>query len=486
MKILLQNGLVVTGNKQKSIYENSDIIINNNKIEYIGPSKHYDNLNFDKKIDCTNKIVIPGLINAHTHTQTTIAKGILEKDFHALFMWKNMASTSLRTPEEVYYSTLASCIEMIRGGTTCILDHFSEQTFTKEMVDAAVKAFSDLGMRAVLALRIYDGEYSDIIPRDIESLPNELRNLIDISPLRAPKTEDVLDITSWAIEKWNNPEGLISVIPGPSAPLRCSDDLLIGVKEISERYNVGIHTHLLESSIQAKISKERYGKTMVGHLDDLNILSPKLSCAHTIWVTDDDIKLLAAKGVSVVHNPTSNLRLGAGFAPILKMKKAGVNIAIATDGASTNDNLSMLEALKTAAIIHRPFEKDREQWLSAEDVFYSGTVAAAKVCGFDSRVGSLEIGKEADITIFNMDTVAFKPLQDPLRQLIYSANGQEADTVIVKGNIILEDGRFININEDEILEKTIEASVRLKQDNKKWFSLAEKITPYLINDQLEK
>ncbi len=485
MPILIKNAYIVTGDNENNIFEKGDIVINDNHIEYVGVSKDH-RLDFDKVIDGSNRMLIPGLINAHTHTHATISKGVLERDFHALFMWKNMAATALRTPEELYYTTLASCIELVRGGTTCILDHFPEQPFTKEMVDAAAKAFEDFGMRTVLALRIYDGEYSDIIPQNIGQLPDELRELIDISPLRAPETKEVLDLTAWAIEKWHRAKGLLSVIPGPSAPLRCSDDLLIGANELAKKYNLGVHTHLLESSVQAEISQNRYGKSLVAHMDDLGVLNSRLSCAHTIWVTDDDIRLLAERGVSVVHNPTSNLRLGAGFSPILKMKEAGVNIAIATDGACSNDNVRMLEALKMAAIIHRPFEKNRQLWLSAEDVLYGATRAGAKVCNLEDRVGSLEKGKEADISIFSMDSLAFKPLDDPLRQLIYAANYQEAETVIINGKIIMENGNFLNLDEKEIINRANEAAERVKQDNKKWFDFAERITPYLVKEQVKK
>ena len=482
MRIAIKNGYVITMDGQNRIFEKGDVYLEDNKIVYVGPIDGID-FNADKIIDANKKIVMPGFINSHTHTTISVAKGTLDKDFHALFMWRNMAATARRTPEEVYYGTLASCIEVLKGGATTLQDHFPEQPWTSEEVDAAAQAFKDFGIRTVLALRIYDDEYADIIPQNREILPADLKELLNNNPLTPPSMDETIEMTAEAIKKWHDPNGMLWVVPAPSAPLRCSDDFMRGVVKLADEYDVNIHTHLLESKIQSVVANQRYGKTLVAHMDDLGMLSSKLSCAHSVWVTDEDIKLMAERGVSVCHNPTSNLRLGVGICPVLKMQQAGVNVAVSTDGAATNDNLNMLEAMKMATILHRVTETDRSKWLSAEDALYCGTMAAAKAVGMNDFIGSLEVNKSADLVIYDMDTLAFKPLYSPLRQLIYSANNQHAETSIVNGEILMENGKLTRFEEDKLLDKLEEIKERLVHDNAEWFDFAERIYPYLIAEQ---
>lgn len=482
MRIAIKNGYIITMDGENRIFEKGDVYIHDNKIIYVGPRGGI-NFTADKVIDASQKIVLPGLINSHTHTTISVAKGTLDKDFHALFMWTNMAATAKRTPEEVYYGTLASCLEVLKGGATTVQDHFPEQPWQPEDVDAAAQALKDFGIRSVLALRIYDGEYTDIIPQNRQILPADLKKLLDNNPLTPPPLEETLEMTAQAIKKWHDPKGMLWVIPAPSAPLRCSDEFMRGVVRLADEYDVNIHTHLLESKIQAVVAGQRYGKTLVAHMDDLGMLSPKLSCAHSVWVTDEDIKLMADRGVSVCHNPTSNLRLGVGICPVLKLREAGVNVAVSTDGAGTNDNLNMLEAMKMVTILHRVTETDRSKWLSAEDALYCGTRAAAQAVGMDNYIGSLEVNKAADIVLYDMNTLAFKPLYSPLRQLIYSANNQHADTAIVNGEILLENGKLVRFDEDKLLNKLEETKERLVHDNAEWFDFAQRIYPYLIAEQ---
>jgi len=295
-------------------------------------------------IDAGRLLAAPGLVNAHYHSPLSILRGTADGLSHPAFMWQNQVDTAGRTAREVYVSALLGGAEMLASGTTAVIDHFPEQGFALEHVEAVARAYRDLGMRAALALRVFDGRYDDILPAG--GLPPALAGH---NPLAVAPLEETMALVADAVKRFHEREGRIQVFPAPSNPSRCSDALLVACDELAVRHGLGVHTHLLETEIQTRIAQDRYGTTMVRHMDRLGLLSGKLSCAHTIWIDEQDIALLAERGATVVHNPESNLKVGAGVMPLPAMRRRGLRVALGTDGASTNDNLSLHEAMRLAA-----------------------------------------------------------------------------------------------------------------------------------------
>ena len=411
-------------------------------------------------IDGRDRLLLPGLVNAHTHSPLNILKGTGDVLSHPAFMWRNQADTVGRTPDEIFASALFGCIEHLLHGTTAVIDHFPEQGFDIACVEAVVNAYRTAGMRAVIALRIFDEPYTDIEPED--GFPEELAIA---NPLEPPPLADSLALVEEAIRAFDGAaDGRIRVCPAPSNPMRCSDALLDGVRDIAERLDTPIHMHLLETAIQAKIARARYGTSMVRHLDDLGLLSGRLSTAHTIWLDDEDIALMAARGAIPVHNPESNLKLGAGIAPVARMLRAGVNVALGTDGAGTNDNLDLHEVMRLAIMLQRPALPDRTQWPTANDALRMATINGGRAMGV-TDLGRLVPGAPADFTLHDLSAVAWTPLNDVVAQLVFAASGATVDTVVVDGRVLVENRRIHSFDAAPVVAAVRDLVPTLRQRN---------------------
>jgi len=412
-------------------------------------------------IEGRDRLLMPGLVNAHTHSPLNILKGTGDVLSHPAFMWRNQADTAARTPDEIRLSALLGCIEHLLNGTTAVIDHFPEQGFDQASVDAVVDAYRVSGMRAVVALRIFDEPYTDIEPPD--GFPSD----VDIvNPLTPPPLEESLALVEASIKQHNGAAGgRIHVWPAPSNPMRCSDKLLVAVREMSERYDTGVHMHLLETAIQAKIASQRYGRSMVHHLDEIGLLSTRLSTAHTIWLDDDDIALMGARGAIPVHNPESNLKLGAGIAPVARMLQAGMTVALGTDGASTNDNLDMHEVMRIAIMLQRPQEPDRRRWPTAHDAVRMATISGGKAMRVEN-LGRLIAGAPADFVLHDLTAPYWTPLNDPVAQLAFGASGDTVNTVIIAGRIVVENRRVTAFDVGPILAEARAVMPRLRERNR--------------------
>jgi cytosine/adenosine deaminase-related metal-dependent hydrolase len=298
-------------------------------------------------------------------------------------------------------------------------------------------------MRAAIALRVFDEAYDDIVPPG--GLP---RGFPD--PLVAAPLGETMALLEEAVTKYDGE--LLRVFPAPSNPSRCSDALLLKCEELARRRGLGVHTHLLETEIQKRIARERYGTTMVRHMERLGLLSPRLSCAHTIWIDEDDIALLAARGVTVVHNPESNLKVGAGFMPLPSMRRNGLRVALGTDGASTNDNLVLHEAMRLAITLHRPRE-ERSRWARAGDALDMATIAGAAALQCGDTVGRIAVGQSADLVLYDLSKPRWTPCNDPAQQLVFAENGDSVHTVLVSGEIVVEAGRVKGVDVEALLRE---------------------------------
>ncbi|MBI2371800.1 MAG: amidohydrolase [Deltaproteobacteria bacterium] len=479
MALVIRGGLVLTLDDRGTTFPGGEVVIEDGLIRSVGPSagagpgpaapstgppapsaaqgrgpggtrgaRGPGARDDDELLDATGMLVMPGLINAHTHSPTNILRGSFDRLDHAAFMWRNQAETANRAPREIYLSALAGCGEMLRSGTTGLIDHFPEQTFGPADVDAVCQAYLDAGIRAAVALRVYDLQYADIFPAEPVDLPP-----LDANPLKLRPVDEVLDLCRAAIERWQGRGERLQIFLGPSAPLRCSDRLLRGLQDLAEHYRTGVHTHLLESRVQVEIARELFGTSQVAHLDELGLLSPRLSCAHCVWVDEPDAALLAARGVTVVHNPESNLKLGVGIAPIARMRRAGVHVALGTDGASTNDNLLMFESVRLAALLHRPFEPDPRRWISAGQALTMATAGGARALLQEGRLGTLQPGRAADVVLLRLDAPWFRPLRSPIEQLVFGETGASVDTVIVQGQVVVRGGRVLTFSEEEVWQE---------------------------------
>jgi cytosine/adenosine deaminase-related metal-dependent hydrolase len=473
-RILIRNALILTVDARDTVHESGSILIEDGRIAAVGQLPEAESGRCDRVIEGTGRLVVPGFVNGHLHSPMNITKATIERLSHPALMWLNQADTAHRTHREIYVCALLGCIEMLMTGTTSVLDNYPEQVFELTDVEPAVHAYRDAGMRAVVALRIFDEEYSDIFPAD-GSVPDDLAaDLRRLSPLRPRPVEELRALCEESIRRWNGLEGRIRIFPAPSNPSRCSDGLLTACQELAERYDVGIHAHLLETHIQTVIAQRRYGCTMVRHLDRLGVLTRRLSCAHSIWLDAEDIERMADRRAVVVHNPESNLKVGTGIAPIPAMLAHGVPVALGTDGTSSNDNLILQNAMQIATLLHRTSEP-RDRWISARDVLRMATRGGAQAMLLDDAIGSIEVGKRADLVLYDLSAPWWTPLNDPVQQLVYGENGGSVDTVLVDGRVVVDGRRITTFDADAVLAEARPMLAAIRARNRDLHDVARRM-----------
>ena len=462
--MLIRNALVLPGRGDWTP-RRADIAIEGNRIAAVGNGL----TSAGKILDGEDLLAVPGFVNAHYHSPLSILRGTAEGLSHPAFMWQNQADTAQRTPEEITLSALIGGAEMLASGTTAVMDHFPEQGFDVSHVAAVARAYETLGMRAAVALRVFDGTYDDIIPPG--GLPPALAKA---NPLSPPPLAETMALVEAAADAFHRPEGLLRVFPAPSNPGRCSDELLVACDVLARERGLGVHTHLLETEIQTRIAAERYGTTMVKHMDRLGVLSSRLSCAHTIWIDEADIALLAERGATVVHNPESNLKIGAGVMPLPLMRRRGLRVALGTDGASTNDNLALHEAMRLALIVHRPGERDRRRWLTAADALDMATVAGAEALQY-ADLGALAPGQLADIALYDLNDLRWAPCNDPVQQLVFAETGAAVHTVIVNGRVVVDAKRVTTVDVDALAREARGLLASIRRRNRELQSAIDKM-----------
>jgi 5-methylthioadenosine/S-adenosylhomocysteine deaminase len=468
--LLLENGTILTLDAGERIIDNGYVLVRDNRIEAVGPGA-YNAEAPDRRIDCRNRLITPGLVNAHSHSQSSTMAGFGDRLSHPAFMWLTQAHTSRRTPDEIRLAVLLTAYGAISSGTTAIVDHFPGQRFTRADMDAALSAWRETGMRVALAARFYDGPFADIYPQvpfpdDVAARAKDL--------LRPQPLGELKELLHDIMGTWHGKPRL-SVFPAPSNPERCTDDALLLCVELAERFNTGIHTHLLETSKQANLAHKRFGMTIVKHLDELGVLSDRWSCAHSIWLTDADISLMAEKQVTAVLNPESNARLGAGLANIPGLLRSGVPLALGSDGASANDNMVLHEAMRSVAMAHRAQQPDRSGWVSARETLRMATAGGAGVLR-RPNLGSIAPDQLADITIYRLDRPWWVPVNDIVCQLVFGETGAGVDSVIVDGEIIMAHGVIKTFDVDSLVREVKAMVVSLRERNADLFAIANEIS----------
>ena len=474
-RLIIRNALVVTLDAEDRVFESGDVLVEDGAIVAVGDVDDAAAQACDRIIEGAGRLLVPGFVNAHTHSPNNVAQGTADGLSHPAYMWLNQAYTANRTSREHYVSAMLGCIQMLLTGTTAALDHFPGQTVTPEDVDAVMSAYRDAGMRAALGLRFYDAGFDDIAPRGAPLAKDVAADIERLNPLEPMPLADYGALAADAISRWHGVEGRLKVFPAPSNPERCSDAAMVLCAELAERHDLSIHTHLLESRVQAEIAEEKHGCSMVRHLADLGVLNRRWSFAHAVWVDDDDIELLARSGAVVVHNPESNMKIGAGTAPVPAMKARGVRLALGTDGAGTNDNLIMHDALRLAAMLHRPQTASRGDWLSARDVLAMATAGGAAALLADDDIGAIEVGRRADLVLYRLDAPWWVPINDVLNQLVFAENGSSVDTVIVDGRVLVEEGRIVAFDADAILAEAKPMMRTILERNAELLGLARRM-----------
>jgi len=429
--VLIKNGTVLTMDSKNSIIKDGLLGIKGDTISYIGrgPEKRLD---AKKVIDAKGGIILPGMINGHTHAAMSLYRGLA--DDLPLMDWLNNYIFPLESKinaDFVYIGTLLACSEMIMSGTTTFCDMYIFEGDTARAAKAT-------GMRSIVGEVLYDFDSPNYGP-----VANGLR------------------YTESLIEKWQD-DPLVSIAVEPHALFTCSPDLLSAANELALKYNVPLIIHLAETENEVLQVEEKYGKRPVEHLRSLNILGPHLIAAHCVHLNMEDIRLLAKNGVKAIHNPESNMKLASGIAPVPEMISNGVIVGLGTDGCASNNDLDLFSEMDTAAKLHKIDTMDTTV-MDAITVLRMSTIDGAKALGIGDITGSLEKGKKADIIIIDVNKPHMVPMYNPYSHLVYSAKGSDVSHTIINGRLVMAERNLLLMNIDEIIKKAVSKSEEIKE-----------------------
>ena len=420
--LLISNGTLLTQNQSGTIIKNGAIAVFRDKIMAIGESKSFANWNIKKQIDAKGGIIMPGLINTHTHAAMSLFRGLA--DDLPLMVWLNdhiFPAEAKLDDEMVYHGALLACAEMILSGTTCFCDMYLFE-------DAVARAARKAGIRAVVGEVLYD------FPS-----PNY------------GSLEKGFEYTRMLINKWQQ-DPLISIAVEPHSVYLCAPDLLQKASDLAREYDLPFVIHLAETRSEVDTIKEKYGNTPVGHLAKLGVLSPRTVACHCVVLTKEDIDLLSHHKVKIVHNPSSNMKLASGIAPLPELVRRGIHTGLGTDGCASNNSLDLLAEMDTAAKLHKVATLDPTV-MDAATVLQMATCEGAKVLGQNHLIGSLEAGKKADIIIVDTHQPHLTPMYNPASHLVYAARGSDVITSIINGKLIMEDRCLLTIDIKEVMAK---------------------------------
>jgi 5-methylthioadenosine/S-adenosylhomocysteine deaminase len=397
-------------------------------------------------VDASGAIVSPGLVNSHFHSGENFNPGLYEN--LPLDVWfVRSHQVTRREPlsaEGIYARTLLGASLMLRTGTTSVVDFLYEAPeITLETLEPVVTAYRDAGMRATILLGVADLPFA-------ASLPLEPAELAAAREAPAPSRERIMEIAEAAVERWHEPDGMIGIGLGPSAPQRCSDELFAATLELSRRRELPWQTHVLETRTQALTARSRHGRSFVELLAERDQLGPDSTLVHTVWLSDRDIGLMAEHETTAVHCLLSNLRLGDGVARLPALRRAGVRVALGTDGRGCDETLDMLELARMTALVHKARGGDFHAWPTAADALEMCTSAASRCTGHGEHLGRIEPGAHADLLLLDRDSAAFTPLNDPLRQLVYGAGARDIRSVIVAGRVVMERGAVLGVDSERL------------------------------------
>jgi 5-methylthioadenosine/S-adenosylhomocysteine deaminase len=430
--ILIAGGTVLTVDHHDLKIESGAIAVDQDTIVALGRKEdilpeYWGRLT----MDVPDSIIMPGLVNAHTHAAMTCFRGIA--DDMELMDWLNdyifPAEARNVDPELAYWGSMLACAEMIKSGTTTFSDMY---IFEEETAKAAKKA----GMRCLLGEVLFD------------------------FPSPSFKTSaEGLACTEKLIRKWAD-DSLINIMVEPHSLYTCSPELLKASKALADRYHVPLATHFLENKAEAKQLKEKFGQRATTFLRDIGLLDDRFIAFHGVLMDEEDIRLFADHGCKVVHNPESNMKLASGVAPVSTMLEHGIVVGLGTDGCASNNNLDMFEEMDTAAKLEKSARLDPTV-MSARTVIRMATRNGAKTLGLDSLVGTLEVGKKADLCIIDMNRPHLTPLYNEYSHLVYAVNGADVDTVLINGKVVMRDRKLLTIDEDEAMGRVREIALRV-------------------------
>jgi len=423
-KILIKNGILVTMDPLQRIIENGAVAIENDKIVAVGKTEEVEKVLQDPEvIDAKHQAILPGLVNLHYHSHILI-RGLVNSEAPELtleeFLYQYFYPLAKKmSPEEIYAEACLGYVEAIKTGTTCINDIYWRII---QLADAA----KDTGIRAVIS--------------------SEALDLVE--------SETIEDNEKAFLARNGTANGRVKIWFGIEWLPVCSTEMVMKARELANKYDTGVHIHLDESLWEMEQCKKKFGKRPVEKAYELGVLGEDCVAAHCVWVNDKEMKILSETKTSVSHNPISNMWFANGFAPVPEMLSYGINVGLGTDNPS--NNLDMFEVMKMASLVHKGVKLDITQ-MPCEQVLKMATNNGAAALGMGKQIGSIEVGKKADLILVNLRSTRFEPvllgkISNLLSNLVYSAHGDDVDTVLIDGKIVMQHRKMLTMDEEKVIE----------------------------------
>jgi len=482
MRTLIRNAKVLTLDDGDREFERADILVEDRRIAAIGAAGRVrDPASCERIIDASGRLAMPGLVNGHLHSSSNFFKGAFDPlPLELLMLYQGPVTGRCETSRFCYLRTLLGAVEMIKRGVTAVHDdHFYFPAPHAETIDGVMQAYADSGMRAVATLDQHNVVEYRKQPYLADLLPEDERRKMDEAAI--PSAEDLLAAYRHLIEHWHGHNfGRLGAAVSCSAPQRVTRDYLHALSALSRQHALPFDIHLLETKPQRVLGDERHGGSLIGHLHKEGILDERVLAIHAVWADARDVSVLAQSGCTVAHNPISNLRIGSGVMPFAALRDAGVPICLGTDEACLNDTLSVWRVLQVAGLIHTLSNTDPDRWPQAGELLRAATRGGARGMGMAERTGTLSEGYEADLILLDLDAIAFTPLNNLRRQLVYCEDGTSVTHVMVAGRLVVEDGRLLTVDEDAVKAEVREAMACQSREFQAAEAEAERLAPYYM------
>ena len=427
--ILIRDAAVIPVRPADTVLKEHSILIREGRIAALGPIdeiKRNHSLRDAEVIDGRNKLALPGLINGHTHLPETLLRGICDDEMLEKWLWDNVWVWEGRMkPREAKAGSMLGCLELIKNGVTGFIDQFY---YANEIAEAVV----DSGIRGLLCPSVFDNN------AEAGSIDNCFKRACQV------------------VDQWHGKHDRVKWGMGPHAPYTVAEEMLLKIKDFGHDRRLPIHIHMQETQWEMDEAQKNFGKTPFQYLGDIGLLSEPILAAHCVVSTPADRKIMAEADVHVLHNPTSNLKLSSGIAPVNDYLDAGINVCVGTDGNGSNNDLDMLSEIQFAALLQK-YSTGKPTAMPLARTLDTATINGARAMGMEGEIGTLEVGKLADIVIMDCSGVNMNPQHNLLSNLIYSSSSRDIETVLVGGEIVMRDHAVLTMDEALVISDAADA-----------------------------
>jgi len=490
--VLIKAGRVYNDDDPSDRPTRADILIVGDRIEAVQPNLAEqltgpDGLSFsgrplDCVIDASDRLVLPGMVNAHYHSHDTLLKGCFETIPRETWLLNALPPNySRRSPAEIRARTLLGAVECLRAGITTVQDMLTLAPIDAEDVETVLQAYEDAGLRCVFALQTGDVHGAKVTPFWEEIFPDAVASGLSGVVANNTGAAALAGAQRALHDRFARRSTTLSWGLAPSSPERCSPDYLRALAELAADLDLPIFTHIYESRATTLIARQKFAPwngSLVSYLSEHGLLSPRTSLAHGVWMRPEEIEAVAESGASVVLNPVSNLKTRSGVAPIGQYMAAGINLGLGCDNDSCSDAQNLFQAMKAMAGLAAVSSVEDEQ-PTARDALLAATAGGARALGLDKSIGRIRPGLKADLTLLRLDDPAFIPFNSAARQTVFSECGRAVDTVFVNGRILVRDGRCTTVDEARLRDEVEDAMAALREEIAAVSARTEALKPQL-------